>query len=162
MTFKEKYGDKSKEIYNGDFDCSEMELTSLEGCYKEIKGDFYCYNNILTSLEGAPRIVHGYMVISDNKLTSLVGAPKIVHGDFYCPGNLLTSLEGAPEVVQRNFDCKHNPKLKSLDGLLGTEIKGNLYTDLDTTEFKEHQKVYKLAGGNMAKYKRLMKLRNNS
>jgi len=162
MTFKEKYGDKSKDVRDGDFDCSEMELTSLEGCYEEINGTFECYGNKLTSLVGAPRIVHGYMEISSNKLTSLVGAPKIVYGDFYCPGNELTTLEGAPKEVQGDFDCTHNPKLKSLDGLLGTEIEGELITDLDTTEFKEHQKVFKLAGKNMTKYKRLMKLRNNS
>jgi len=62
MTFKEKYGDKSDEIYNGDFNCSGTVLTSLEGCYKEVKGKFDCSYNNLTSLKGAPKEVHVFLV----------------------------------------------------------------------------------------------------
>jgi len=144
------------------FWCNDNELTSLKGVPKEIHSNFICSGNKLTSLKGAPKEVHGDFYCFENNLTSLKGSPKEVHGKFDCSFNDLSTLEGAPEVVQGVFNCTNNPKLKSLDDLLGTKIEGNLYTDLDTTEFKEHQKVFKLAHGNMSKYKRLMKLRNNS
>ena len=69
---------------NGDINCSNQNLTSLEGAPEEVGGSFYCYDNELTSLEGAPRIVGGDFSCSDNKLTSLKGAPEKVGGRFWC------------------------------------------------------------------------------
>ena len=46
MTFKEIFGDMSKEVYKGDFKCSTIpKLTSLGGSPKSVSGDFYCNNN---------------------------------------------------------------------------------------------------------------------
>ena len=90
----------------GDFDCSDLELISLEGAPQTVGGDFYCYNNQLTSLEGAP---------------------QEVGTTFDCFNNYLTSLEGAPQTIGGNFDCRKNPNLNSLDGI--GEVKGEIYTD---------------------------------
>ena len=49
-----------------------------------IKGDFSCSYNQLTSLEGCPKEVGGGFDCSVNQLTSLKGCPKEVGGDFYC------------------------------------------------------------------------------
>ena len=74
----------------GNFDCSQNNLTSLEGSPKIVGGDFYCYRNKLISLEGGPE----YVAI-----------------DFDCYNNKLTSLEGAPVKVGGDFDCESNPDL---------------------------------------------------
>ena len=77
-------------IIEGNFDCSSMNLTSLEGAPREVSGYFNCSENNLTSLVGAPIEVGGYFNCSKNNLTSLEGAPIKVDGDFYCFDNKLT------------------------------------------------------------------------
>jgi hypothetical protein len=113
------------EIVDGDFYCRNNLLTSLEGAPEIVDGDFNCRNNLLTSLEGAPKSVDGYFYCSYNKLTTLKGAPEIVDGDFYCRNNLLTSLEGAPEKVNGDFYCYNN----NLTTLMGApkSVGGNFY-----------------------------------
>ena len=64
-----------------------------------VNGNFNCINNNLTSLEGGPQKVGGNFNCSNNKLTSLEGGPQKVGGDFYCNSNNLTSLEGGPQEV---------------------------------------------------------------
>ena len=101
--------------WKGDFDCSDNNLTSLEGAPREVGGNFDCRWNNLTSLEGAPIKVGGSFNCSFNNLTSLAGAPRVVKGSFYCNSNRLTSLKGAPIEVRESFDCRNN-KLISLEG----------------------------------------------
>ena len=86
----------------GNFDCSQNNLTSLEGSPKIVGGDFYCYRNKLISLEGGPE----YVAI-----------------DFDCYNNKLTSLEGAPVKVGGDFDCESNPDLPK-DERPDTQIGG--------------------------------------
>ena len=102
-------------VVKGDFDCSYINLTSLEGTPQEVGGDFDCGENQLTSLEGAPQEVGGSFGCSNNQLISLKGAPQEVSGSFWCRENQLTSLEGAPQVVGGRFDCGKN-QLTSLEG----------------------------------------------
>lgn len=52
---------------NGTFDCSDLNLTSLEGAPEIVKGDFLCNNNKLTSLKGAPKQVDGNFNCSNNR-----------------------------------------------------------------------------------------------
>ena len=99
----------------GYFDCSYNQLTSLEGAPQEVGGDFRCYYNHLISLEGAPQTIGGDFSCSNNKLTSLKGAPQTVDGNFSCSENQLTSLEGAPQIVRGSFIC-YRDKLTSLKG----------------------------------------------
>ena len=97
------------EKVGGDFNCRNNQLTSLEGAPQEVGGDFYCDNNQLTTLEGAPREVGGYFSCENNQLSSLEGAPQEVRGDFWCHNNQLTTLEGAPQEVGGDFNCHSNP-----------------------------------------------------
>ena len=99
----------------GDFDCSDLGLTSLKGAPQEVGGSFNCSGNQLNSLEGAPQKVGGYFWCYVSQLTSLKGAPKTVDGSFYCYGNKLTSLEGAPTEVGGDFECSNN-QFTSLKG----------------------------------------------
>ena len=46
LCFLDNKGNKAENVViKGDFDCSFNELTSLEGCPKEVGGNFYCYYN---------------------------------------------------------------------------------------------------------------------
>ena len=98
----------------GVFNCSSSNLTSLEGCPKEVGWNFYCSKNKLTSLEYAPEKIGGGFDCSDNKLTSLEGYPKEVRKWFNCQKNKLTSLKGCPEKINGDFNCSDN-KLTSLE-----------------------------------------------
>jgi len=103
-------------VVKGHFDCSDINLTSLEGAPQEVGGYFDCNFNDLISLEGAPQKVGGNFECSDNLLTSLAGAPQEVGGYFDCSTNDLTSLEGAPQKVGGYFNCSVN-QLTSLEGV---------------------------------------------
>ena len=115
---------------DGNINCANANLTSLEGAPKTVAGSFYCYGNELTSLKGAPQKVGGNFSCARNKppLTSLEGAPKEVGGDFSCAHNkpTLTSLKGAPQKVGGNFDCSDN-NLTSLKGAPKTVDDGNFH-----------------------------------
>ena len=50
------------------------------------KGNFNCSDSNLTSLEGAPREVGGGFDCCSNNLISLEGAPEKIGGDFYHDG----------------------------------------------------------------------------
>jgi len=62
-------------------------------------------------------------------------------------------------VINGEFNCSDNPKLKSLDALLGTEIKGELISSIMTDEeFKEDQKLFIKVHKDLKKFKKLKKL----
>ena len=70
-------------IVHGHFNCDGNQLTTLEGCPKEVSGSFSCYGNQLTTLVGCPEKVGGSYNCYINKLTSLDG----YNGDYeklYC------------------------------------------------------------------------------
>jgi len=87
------------------FSIGDVELTSLEGCPKEIASHFYCQDNHLTNLIGGPTTVSGDYICYNNYLTSLEGCAKLVGKNFNCSGNMnLTSLEGGPLEGVRDYD----------------------------------------------------------
>ena len=106
----------------GFFNCSSNKLTSLEGSPKKVR-DFICAQNLLTSLKGSPKEVGGSYNCSQNELISLEGSPKEINGGFCCSNNKLTSLEGSPDIVEGNFNCSWN-SLTSLKGA-PKKITGN-------------------------------------
>ena len=109
-------GDESVVDIDGDFDCFNEELSYFKGIkFGKINGDFNCSYNNLTSLEGCPKEVGGNFYCHYNNLTSLEGGPEKVGGDFHCAFNNLSSLEGAPKEIGGNFNCSHN-NLTSLEG----------------------------------------------
>jgi len=112
-------------IVGGYFYCYNNQLTSLQGCPKEIGGYFVCSNNQLTSLEHCPKEVGGYFDCYYNQLTSLEGCPKKVGGGFYCYNNKLTSLKHCPKEVGGYFDCSYN-QLTSLEHC-PKEVRGDFY-----------------------------------
>ncbi|EKM7654149.1 hypothetical protein PVE54_001075 [Salmonella enterica] len=101
-------------IIHGDFDCSDLDLTSLKGSPREVYGDFNCSSNKLQSLKYCPSVVNGGLNCSHNKLKLLKGSPNIVNGPFCCDNNSLESLLYCTEKVYGNFSCNNN-KLISLE-----------------------------------------------
>ena len=107
--------DGTPQEVGGNFSCSYNELATLKGAPKKVGGNFSCSSNNLTTLEGAPKEVGGYFGCNHNNLTTLDGAPNEVGRDFVCYDNSLTTLEGAPKEVGGGFDCSYN-NLTTLEG----------------------------------------------
>jgi hypothetical protein len=85
---------------SGSFDCRYNNLTTLEGCPKEVGGDFYISDNLLTSLQGCPMEVRRFLG-GDNLFSDLTGCPQVVNGDFNISNNKnLVSLKGGPKEVK--------------------------------------------------------------
>ena len=103
----------------GDFNCDNNKLTNFQGCPSTVSGSFYCSYNKLTSLQGCPSAVGGNFNCFHNQLTSLEGCPSTVGGDFYCHYNQLTTLQHCPSTIDGNFNCFHN-QLTSLEGCPST------------------------------------------
>jgi len=131
------------ERVEGSFSVFWNDLTSLEGCPKEIGGSFNCSENRITSLKGIPkpdvikseiRYLNGEelrpLFCSHNLLTDLEYS-----GDYNiidCENNQLTSLKGCAKNVY-NIQCQNN-KLTSLEGgpeeTFKLNCKGNPLTSL--------------------------------
>lgn len=109
----------------GNFRCSNLGLTKLEGCPIEVSGDFDCSRNKLTTLEGCPEIVTGNFDCSYNNLYDLVCNLKYVYGKFDCLKNQIESLESSPFDVYGDFNCAENP-LYDMNG-----FKVNYHKDFD-------------------------------
>jgi hypothetical protein len=102
-------------------------LSMLPVRFGKVTGYFQCRNGDLTSLEGCPREVGEYFDCSGNQLTSLEGSPTKVGGDFECYRNELTNLKGSPSVVGGDFHCQYN-MLKDFTGLETISIGGIIHT----------------------------------
>lgn len=102
-------------IINGDFDISDNELTTLEGCPEEVTGDFLCSTNFLNSLERGPKIVRGHYHCSNNDLFDLTGLAEGIQS-LTALGNSLENIEGCPQMLTGDFFIASNPGLNSLVG----------------------------------------------
>jgi hypothetical protein len=127
---------------SGDFDCSRLGLTDFKGIrFGNVKGYFNCSNNELTSLEGAPQKVTWKFDCSRNKIESLVGSPLVTGRYFDCSYNKLTNLEGVQKDLEDvNFDCSYN-QIETLVGGPETggwifDCKGNKLKDLEGAPVK--------------------------
>ena len=74
--------------------------------FGKVKGDFDCSELELTSLKGAPFLVYGDFDCSNNKLTSIKDAPKKIGGNFYANNNPLISSKGSSVVGGRSYLSK--------------------------------------------------------
>ena len=107
----------------GNFDCSLNQLTSLEGCPKEVGGEFDCYSN-------------------KNKLKDLIGGPQEVGGNYICYNNQLETLEGCAGDIVGHLYCLNN-KLEMLD--CSSVINGSIYCA--GNGFKEEPEFFGVFGG---------------
>lgn len=72
---------------NGAVDLSYLKLKKLPLKFNKINGDFNCSDNQLTSLEGAPKEITGDFYCNSNDLNDLSYIPNLIHGDFICYHN---------------------------------------------------------------------------
>jgi hypothetical protein len=93
---------------DGDVNLNHSGLTKLPIKFGEVTGNFECSDNQLTTLEGSPQSVGGGFSCRYNQLTTLEGSPQSVGGGFYCRNNQLTTLEGSPQSVGGGFYCSYN------------------------------------------------------
>lgn len=119
---------------NGNFNCADNDLTSLEGTPHTVTGIFNCEENKLTSLEGGPTNVGESYFCGGNELTTLKGSPKELY-NFDCHDNKLTTLEHCPEIIRRGFNCGENKltTLKYIPKVIGKlfNCSFNFIYDLD-------------------------------
>lgn len=102
-------------VISGHFICSYNQLTTLEGCPREVGRNFRCDNNKLTSLIGAPKKIGGYFKCNNNQLVNLIGGPEIVIGSYNARDNKINSFEGFPEDFDQDFSFFGNPVQDILD-----------------------------------------------
>jgi len=103
---------------NGSVNLSWLGNKQLPLFFNEVKRYFDCDGNNLTTLEGCPKEVGTWFSCSNNKLISLEYSPKIVGGDFNCWGNIyLTSLEGLENTyIKSRLDMWGCDELYSIKG----------------------------------------------
>lgn len=99
-------------VVDGDFDISDNELISLDGCPNKVAGSFMAHKNELTSLKGGPKEVGGSFIVLHNNITSLQNAPTMVKEDFICSHNPLRDLDGLNTVLGYVFTSVYIPKIK--------------------------------------------------
>ena len=115
---------------SGYFDCSNNNLTTLEGAPKSVGGYFSCSDNNLTTLLGGPQSVVGDFDCRFNNLTTLEGCPQSIGGSLWCQSNKILTFEGAPNHVGGVFNCNTNPIFNIWD-LFKDYSKVELLNDLD-------------------------------
>jgi len=129
-------------IFHSNF--GEVKMDRVPFNFREVTGQYSCSGLELTSLEGSPRIVTGTFDCTENNLTSLKGAPEIAKGNFRCRANRLTSLVGAPREVGKGFYCHHNEKITSLEG--APEVVKETFTSdqFEDEDYRDYIKFHKL------------------
>jgi hypothetical protein len=85
-------------VVDGNFDISDNELISLEGCPTKVTGNFHCFKNEISSLKGSPKEVGGSFIVLKNNIASLKYSPSIVKEDYVCSHNPIKDLEGLKTV----------------------------------------------------------------
>lgn len=108
---------------------TEIKMSNVN--YKS--GNFNCSNCDLTTLEGCPEIVDGDFNCSFNKITSFKGCPKEVKGNFWCSGNHdLKDISDLPSAITKVclYDCpnvtvfpKHIEKTLTLTNISESVLK---------------------------------------
>lgn len=69
---------------NGSFDCSCLNLKTLQNCPEIVVGQFSCQWNFISSLEGGPKKVGGdYVAWNNYNLKSLKGKPQYLGGKMF-------------------------------------------------------------------------------
>lgn len=95
-------------VVEGDFDCSQNELTSLLGSPIKVAGDFNCSENKLKTLKHSPKEVGLDFVCLKNELITLNGFNCMSIKNFYCSENQLTDLQYGPKIITGVCDYSYN------------------------------------------------------
>lgn len=124
----------------GDFDCSYNELTTLDGCPREVGGNFLCSHNNLVTLKGGPEFVDCYYKCSENKLESLKYSPLRIERSLFCEDNNIKTLEGFPMIIKWGLNLRNNP-ISIIDESI--KVGANIFIE-NTNIDEDIQKMNKL------------------
>jgi len=115
----------------GDFDCSYMGLTTLEGCPIKVERSFNCSNNKLIDLKGAPITVNGFFNCSGNQIRSLIDLndnKRFYYDLFICRNTKIRNLIGLQRAQIKKIDIRDNRFLKSIEGMPHNSLlEGNFH-----------------------------------
>jgi len=125
-------------IVVGSFNVSRNQLRSLRNSPIVVTGNYdVFFNRNITSLEGCPKEVNGHFRAYGLGIRSLAGAPEKVGRSFNVSKNPnLTSLEGGPEQVGYRY-WAHSCGLTSLNGIASTIKKGEWRFDGNPSDFSD-------------------------
>ena len=73
---------KNALVFDGDVNLSNMKLKVIPPCFKTVNGNFRCSDNNLTTLEGSPQTVGGDFYCHDNKKDLLLSNKVNLSGKF--------------------------------------------------------------------------------
>ena len=111
-----------------DFSCTGQGLTDFKGVrFGEVGGNFNCSNNELTSLEGAPQRVGGYFDCHDNPISERVmkGVIERMRGNKISLEQAVAEYWKHIPQEDRVYLAKHHPSLPE-DEKRGYEAMGRL------------------------------------
>jgi len=112
-------------LVDGGFNCSSNRLENLKGGPKSVKKSYSCSNNFISDISDIALDSESYG-LSGNIIENLVKFPEKISGSFLINNNeLLKELEGCPREIGGNFDVSDCPLLNSLKG--GPETVGKNY-----------------------------------
>jgi hypothetical protein len=127
--------DGKNAYWEGGFNCTNNQLTTLEGCPEVVDGSFFCSNNQLTTLVGCPKVVDGWFYCSYNPLTTLEGAPKLITNDFYTDSKLDTST-----IFSKNTKTTKELSDRALE--LGYVLADNILTKMISKKTVKGIQIY--------------------
>lgn len=106
-----------------------------------IDGDFDCSDFNLTSLKNSPVIVKGYFDCAGNKLKSFDGGPKEVHGRYYCTRTGERNIEDYPMCIIGD-DINNVGNFRDVNNI----VKNNkeIFIPLMNDKIKFHQMIMRL------------------
>jgi hypothetical protein len=130
----------------GSVDLSYKRISELPLKFNMVSEYFNCSNNQLTTLEGAPNYVGKDLFCQNNKLTSLDGFPNVVGGESwiqYNPIHEITRLFGYTKIYLEyqetyNFVRKDSKVVKYL-----FEEALNDYNEYYNKEVKLPEEIYR-------------------
>lgn len=125
---------------SGDFNCSNNNLETLEGCPEEVGGSFRCFSNNLRSLKHSPKKIGSNFDCTRNNLETLGGCTEIIFGNLFCDFNFLKDLKGSPILIGGDFKISNN----LIESLIGcpAEIKGSFYCDGNNLKSLDFGPIY--------------------
>ena len=145
------------------FDCSKIQLTTLDVSQNTALTRLHCYNNQLTALDVSKNTALTMLVCSDNQLTALDVSKNTALTELDCSLNQLTALDVSKNTALEKLDCPNN-QLTALDvsqniGLIDLYCNNNQLTTLDVSQNTALEKLW--CNGNQIKGEEMPRLVNS-
>lgn len=112
---------------DGDVNIPYLEEQVLPVSFGTVKGNFNCSQTNLKTLQGCPKIIaQDFNCASNQALKTLLGGPEYVDGNYICSFNDLHDVKGIALRIGWNFLCHKNPALEYNLALIGDKVTGDI------------------------------------